>query len=51
VDAGKEWDTLVWLWLIQAIWDKGKIPIQLEWVVTVLIPKGGGDYCGIGLLS
>ena len=29
----------------------GKIPIQLRWVVTVLIPKGGGDYCGIVLLE
>ena len=37
--------------LVQAIWDEGKIPIQLGWVVTVLIPKGGGDYPGIGLLE
>jgi hypothetical protein len=35
--------------LVQAVWDMGKIPIQLGWVVTVLIPKGGGDYRGIGL--
>jgi len=37
--------------LVQAVWDKGKIPIQLGWVVTVLIPKGGGDYRSIGLLE
>jgi hypothetical protein len=37
--------------LVQAIWDEGKIPIQLGWDVTVLIPKGGGDYRGIGLLK
>jgi hypothetical protein len=49
VGAGKEWDALVQL--IQAIWDKGKIPTQLGWVITVLIPKGGGDYHGIGLLQ
>jgi hypothetical protein len=32
--------------LVQAIWDEGRIPLQLGWVVTVLIPKGGGDYRG-----
>ncbi len=37
--------------LVQAVWDEGKIPIQLGWVVTVLIPKGGGYYRGIGLLE
>ncbi len=47
--AGDKWNTLVQL--VQAVWDKGKIPIQLGWVVTVLIPKGGGDYCGSGLLE
>jgi hypothetical protein len=49
VGAGKEWDALVQL--VQAVWDKGKIPTQLGWVVTVLIPKGGEDYHGIGLLK
>jgi hypothetical protein len=50
VGAGKEWDALVQL--VQAVWNKGKIPTQLGWVVTVLvIPKGGGDYHGIGLLE
>ena len=37
--------------LVQAVWDEGTIPTQLGWVVTVLIPKGGGDYHGIGLLE
>jgi hypothetical protein len=49
VGTGKEWDVLVRL--VHAIWDKGKIPIQLGWVVTVFIPKGGGYYRGIGLLE
>jgi len=49
VGAGEDWKALVKL--VQAIWDKGKIPIQLGWVVTVLILKGGGDYRGIGLLE
>jgi len=49
VGAGADWEALVQL--IQAVWDKGRIPTQLGWVVTVLIPKGGGDYRGIGLLE
>ena len=49
VGAGKEWEAL--LQLVQAVWEEGRIPTQLGWVVTVLIPKGGGDYCGIGLLE
>jgi hypothetical protein len=49
VGVGDRWRALAWL--VQAIWDKGRIPLQLEWVVTVLIPKGGRDYCGIGLLE
>jgi hypothetical protein len=49
VGAGAEWEALVQL--VQAVWDEGKISTQLGWVVTVLIPKGGGDYRGIGLLE
>ncbi len=49
VGVGKEWEAL--LQLVQAVWEEGRIPTQLGWVVTVLIPKGGGDYCGIGLLE
>ena len=49
VGAGDVWKALVKL--VQAVWDKGKIPTQLGWIVTVLIPKGGGDYRGIGLLE
>ncbi len=49
VGAGDRWRALAWL--VQAIWDKGRIPLQHRLVVTVLIPKGGGDYRGIGLLK
>jgi hypothetical protein len=49
VGAGKEWEAL--LQFIQAVWEEGRIPTQLGWVITVLISKGGGDYCGIGLLE
>jgi len=49
VGAGEVWEALVKL--VQAVWDEGKIPIQLGWVITVLILKGGGDYHGISLLE
>ncbi len=41
----------MFLTLVQAVWDHGDIPPQLLWVIVVLIPKGGGDYRGIGLLE
>jgi hypothetical protein len=37
--------------LVQAVWNHGSIPRQLLWIIIVLIPKGGGDYQGIGLLE
>ena len=43
------WKALVRL--VQTVWAEGRIPAQLGWVITVLIPKGGGDYRGIGLLK
>ena len=45
----KEWN--VFIALIQTIWEKGEIPQQMSWMTVVLIPKGGGDYRGIGLLE
>ncbi len=49
VGAGDRWRALAWF--VQAVWDKGRIPLQLGWVVTILILKGGGDYHSIGLLE
>ncbi len=49
VGTRDRWRALAWL--VQAVWYKGRITLQLGWVVTVLIPKGSGDYCGIGLLQ
>ena len=49
VGAGEDWEALVKL--VQTVWDEGKISTQLGWVVTILIPKGGNDYCSIGLLE
>jgi hypothetical protein len=49
VGVGSHWR--LFLLLVQAVWDHGDIPPQLLWVIVVLIPKGGGDYRGIGLLE
>jgi hypothetical protein len=48
-NAGDNWRLIVKL--LQAIWDHSEIPPQLLWMIVVLIPKGGGDYHGIGLLE
>ena len=47
--AGDTWRAFVAL--IRSIWDRGKIPQQMAWVVVVLLPKGGGNYRRIGLLE
>ena len=47
--AGDNWRMFVQL--VQAVWTHGIIPRQLLWSIVVLIPKGGGDYRGIGLLE
>ena len=47
--AGDRWRAF--LKLIQAIWEQGCIPQQMQWVIVVLLPKGGGDFHGIGLLK
>jgi hypothetical protein len=47
--AGDSWRLFVKL--AQAAWAHGTIPRQLLWLIVVLIPKGSGDYRGIGLLE
>ena len=47
--AGDQWRALVAL--VQAIWERGYVPEQMRWMVVVLIPKGGGNFRGIGLLE
>jgi hypothetical protein len=49
VGAGKTWHEFICL--CSSIWNTGAIPQQMCWVITVLIPKGGGEYHGIGLLE
>jgi hypothetical protein len=36
---------------MQAVWEQGSIPEQMKWEIIILLPKGGGDYCRIGLLE
>ena len=47
--AGDTWRLFVRM--VQSIWQTGTIPRQLRWIIIVLLPKGGGDYRGIGLLE
>ncbi len=49
--AGKGDNWVLFVELAQAVWTHGSIPCKLLWSTVVLIPKGGGDYCGIGLLE
>jgi hypothetical protein len=46
---GNKWR--VFVQMFQIIWDRGEIPMQMSWMVVVLLPKGGGNFRGIGLLD
>ncbi len=46
---GDHWRSFVAL--LQAVWECISIPTQMAWTIIVLLPKGGGDYRGIGLLD
>ncbi len=48
-DLGKKWR--IFTVMIQAIWDRGEIPIQMSWMVVNLLPKGEGNFRGIELLN
>jgi hypothetical protein len=45
---GDRWRSFVAL--LQAVWQRGSIPTQMTWMIIILLPKGGGNYRGIGLL-
>ena len=50
VDPYQEnWDRVVNL--IQTCFRERQVPTQLSWSTAVLLPKGNGDYRGIGLLE
>jgi hypothetical protein len=46
---GERWRSVVAL--PQAVWERRSIPTQMAWMIIVLLPKGGGDHCSIGLLN
>ena len=43
------WDRVVDL--IQTCFREQQVPTQMLWLTVVLLPKGNGDYRGIGLLE
>ena len=49
VGLGDKWR--IFVWLMQVIWEQGCMPEQMKWEIIILLPKGGGDYRGIGLLD
>jgi hypothetical protein len=49
IGLGHKWR--VFIKMMQAIWEHGSIPKQMRWEIIILLPKGGGDYCGIRLLE
>ena len=53
-EGGREGAGTLWrafIDLVQTVWETGSIPQQMLWMVVVLIPKGKGNYRGIGLLD
>jgi hypothetical protein len=50
-DKGKGRKWCIFVGLMQAVWEHGSLPKQMKWVIIVLLPKGGSDYRGIGLLE
>ncbi len=46
---GDRWRSFVAL--LQAIWTTGTVPTQMTWMIVVLLPKGGDDFRGIGILN
>ncbi len=49
IGLGYKWQ--VFIKMMQAIWEHGAVTKQMRWEIIVLLPKGGSDYCGIGLLE
>jgi hypothetical protein len=47
--AGDSWRLL--MRLVIPVWETGRVPKQLGWIIIVLISKGGGNYRRISLLE
>jgi hypothetical protein len=50
-DIGLGYKWRVFVKMMQAIWKHGSVPKQMRWEIIILLPKGVGDYHGIGLLE
>ena len=37
--------------LVQLIWERGTIPVDLAWKILILTPKGETDTRGMGILD
>ena len=37
--------------IIQLVFDIGELELDFTWNNVILLPKGGGEYCGIGLVG
>ncbi len=48
-DLGKKWR--IFVKMIQVIWDRGKIPMQMSWMVIILLSKGRDAFWGNALLN
>ncbi len=48
-EIGDHWQLFVVL--LQAVWECRSILTQMTWMIIILLPKGGGEYRGIGLLD
>ena len=49
IGVGHKWR--IFVKLMQAIWEHGRIPKQMRWEILILLPKRAGDNCRIGLLE
>ncbi len=49
VGLGDDW--CIFIKLMQAIWEQGCMPKQMQWTIIVFLAKGNGEYWGIGLLD
>jgi hypothetical protein len=49
--AGQGYKWHIFVKLMQTIWERGSVPEQMTWEIIVLLPNGGGDYRGTGLLE
>ncbi len=47
--AGDKWQ--IFMRLVHLFFEHGEILVQVRWVIIILIPKGYGDYWGIGLIE